>query len=327
MRQRTDGDPGSTYKRTFALCNKETVLVATVSRLEASSNPRPCATDGAADPEFADDRSGDADTSSGDADALLQAVQARLARLAGAAAAPETRAEVRACVDALAELAISLVDARAGHRRLVQDLCATRAALAEARAEIVTIRSNERRARRLALRDALTMLPNRSFFSAWLGQALAPTERAPRPLAVLYLDLDGFKCINDTHGHGVGDELLRIVAFRLARAVRAEDVVSRLGGDEFACALTSLPGRDQLGQLARKLCDSVSAPVKIGPHEVAVRPSIGIAICPADGDTVERLLHNADAAMYHAKRKGSGFAFYDESGAGPAVAAVRAATV
>lgn len=293
-------------------------MTATVSRLKALSNPRSCGQD-------SDASSVAADVLASDWDVLFQAVRARLVRLASLAATHRTRAGVLECNEALEQLALSLADERARHRLLELELFAARTALTKARVEIVGIRANERRARRLALHDALTTLPNRSFFGEWLGHALVATDRRPQPLAVFYLDLDGFKCINDTHGHGVGDELLCIVATRLARAVRAEDVVSRLGGDEFACALTNLPGREQLGHVARKLVETVSAPVKIGRHELAVRPSIGIAMCPADGDTADGLLRNADAAMYHAKRQGCGFAFYDQSGATPIVAALRAA--
>jgi diguanylate cyclase len=281
-----------------------------------SSNPRPRGPGPAAP----------AQTSEPGTSALLNAVRARLAQLANPATPNETRSALQQCAAALGQVASSLAAERAGHRSREQELVATRRALAEARVELVSIRTNERRARRDALHDELTRLPNRRFFGEWLGHALVPTDGLPRDLAVFYLDLDGFKRINDAHGHAAGDELLRIVAFRLTHAVRAEDVVSRMCGDEFACALT-LPGRDRLGQVARKLFDTVSAPVKIGPHEVAVRPSIGIAICPSDGVSVESLLRHADAAMYHAKRRRSGFAFYDECGAGPVAAAPRTAAL
>jgi diguanylate cyclase (GGDEF)-like protein len=248
-----------------------------------------------------------------DWDSLFQAVLCRLTQVVGHEAAFDVRSQVLDCVSALGQLGELLTRERACQRQQALELFAARTALAKARVEIVGIRSNERRSRRLALHDELTTLPNRSFFGEWLDHTLAQFDPQQQPLAVLYLDLDGFKPINDAHGHDVGDELLRIVASRLARAVRAEDVVSRLGGDEFACALTNLPGRDHLCHLARKLFETVSAPVKIGPYEVVVRPSIGIAMCPADGSTADTLLRNADAAMYHAKRQGSGFAFFDES--------------
>jgi diguanylate cyclase len=295
---------------------KENELVATLSGREASSGLRLAGPGSAA-------RAKPAELSASDWDALFEALRVRLAHLALQATTQETRAGVMECVEALGFLFPALAEERARHELVEQELVAARTALGRARVEIVGIRSSERRSRRLALHDELTTLPNRSFFGEWLGHALVECQGAPQPLAVFFLDLDGFKHINDTHGHAVGDELLRIVASRMARAVRTEDVVSRMGGDEFACALTHLPGREHLGHLARKLYDSVSAPVKIGPHDLAVRPSIGIAMCPTDGTSAESLLRHADAAMYHAKRQGSGFAFFDECGdAAPALSAV-----
>lgn len=295
-------------------------MLATVSTLKAPTNARRSGAANAA-------RSASAVTPASDADVMLHAVRARLARLASSAPTHETRTGVLECVEALQQLPPASTLQTGREHALEAELLAARTALARARVEIVAIRADAQRSRRLALHDALTTLPNRSFFGEWLGRALVAQDGEPQPLAVFYLDLDGFKCINDTHGHGVGDELLRIVASRLARAVRAEDVVSRLGGDEFACALTNLAGRDQLRHVARKLFDSVSAPVQIGPLELAVRPSIGIAMCPADGDAAESLMRNADLAMYHAKRRGSGFAFFDETGAGSTAIELRAAAV
>lgn len=170
---------------------------------------------------------------------------------------------------------------------------------------------SERRVQHLARHDDLTALPNRGFFRERLGDALAAVEPRRETLAVLYLDLDGFKPVNDQHGHDAGDELLRIVAARLARAVRAEDMVSRLGGDEFGCLLSDAGDREQLGRRARKLLEAVSAPLRIGAVQLSVRPSIGIAVGPADGATAEALLKSADRAMYQAKRQGGGYAFFD----------------
>ena len=256
-----------------------------------------------------------AEVSGPDWDTLFDAVSARLTAIASESAAAGLRTGLAECVEAMNGLHLSLGHERTRNRQLELELFDARTALAQARVELVGSRSEERRSRRLALHDDLTLLPNRSFFGEWLEQTLVRTVPLQQSFAVLYLDLDGFKPINDTHGHAVGDELLRIVASRLARAVRAEDVVSRLGGDEFACLLTNLPGREQLGQLARKLFDAVAAPVKIGAHELTVSPSIGIAMCPADGNSADALLRNADAAMYRAKRARSGYAFFDQRGA------------
>ncbi len=196
------------------------------------------------------------------------------------------------------------------YRQLEQELHDTRAALQRVRAELVGMQADEKSARYNSQHDSLTALPNRSFFRQRLDGELARGESPRRALAVFYLDLDGFKPLNDTHGHDAGDKLLRIVGARLAHGVRAEDMVCRMGGDEFACLLSGLAGREQLRQMAGKLYDSVSAPLKIGKLETSIRPSIGIATFPADGATSDALLKSADVAMYRAKRQGTGHAFF-----------------
>ena len=171
--------------------------------------------------------------------------------------------------------------------------------------------AEEQRAKYLAFHDHLTELPNRSFFHHRLSDLLDADTAPPGSLAVLFLDLDGFKPINDAHGHAAGDELLRIVAARLARMLRSEDTVCRLGGDEFACLLAGLESRDQAARLAAKLRDAIQAPCKIGHHIVSVGVSIGIALYPTDGNGTKDLLLKADRAMYCAKRERKGVAFYD----------------
>jgi diguanylate cyclase len=288
-------------------------MAGTVSRIEDAPQRRPGV-------PLTATAAGPLDIPVSDWDALFHAVCTRLAQRVGDVATIETRNGVLECVAALEQLHGHLAQERARQREQELQLFKLRASLAKTRSELVGIRGNERRSRRLALHDPLTTLPNRNFFSEWLDHALVKSDGLPPPLAVLFLDLDGFKHINDHHGHGVGDELLCIVASRLARAVRAEDVVSRLGGDEFACAMTGVSARSQVGELARKLVELVSAPIRIGPRDVAVRASIGIAMCPDDGVTPEVLLRSADAAMYHAKRQGSGLAFFDESCTGATAA-------
>ena len=259
----------------------------------------------------------------GDWDDLLSAVKARLRLTVGQPlagtrephghrTAEQVRAAVLDCVAALDQLQATLTHELCHCQHLELEVFDVQAALAQARAELVGTQAGERRARHLALHDGLTSLPNRGYFRQRLDDALAHAEPQRRALAVLYLDLDGFKPINDTHGHAAGDDLLRIIAARLARAMRAEDMVSRLGGDEFACLLSDLPSRERLCQLACKLFDAVSTPVQIGALKLSVRPSIGIATCPADGATAEVLLKSADTAMYHAKREQIGYAFFDQ---------------
>jgi diguanylate cyclase len=234
-----------------------------------------------------------------------------------AAATMPTRAQdshdgrLAECLSTVARLRAALVESLGQNRRFAAEAAAARAALAWAQAELAATRAAAADARRQALHDGLTSLPNRRFFSERLDQVMTRAESGRAPLAVLYLDLDRFKPINDAYGHEAGDELLRIVAARLSRAVRAEDMVSRLGGDEFACLIPNGLDRRGLCRMATKLFHAVSAPVAIAGLEVSVRPSIGIALCPADGATADEILMNADAAMYHAKRNRTGYAFYD----------------
>jgi diguanylate cyclase (GGDEF)-like protein len=278
----------------------------------------PAAPNGRADAEV-----GVADIAIADWSDLFSAVEARL-RLTvdaspGAAAelpandpGAQVRAKVLECVMELDHLRATLTHEFNRTQQLELEVFDAKTALAQLRAELVGTQAGERRAHHLALHDSLTALPNSGHFRERLDRALTRAEATHPTLAVLYLDLDGFKAVNDAHGHAAGDELLRIVAIRLARAVRAEDMVSRLGGDEFACLLGALPSREQLSHLACKLFDAVSAPFQIGELKLSVRPSIGIAMCPADGVTCDALLKNADTAMYRAKRQQMGYAFFDQ---------------
>lgn len=196
-------------------------------------------------------------------------------------------------------------------RQLEREVSDLRAALAQARTELAGTRVGEQQARYLALHDSLTSLPNRRFFLDRLDQVLMQVQPESPAFAVLCLDLDDFKPVNDGHGHVAGDRVLRIIAARLAGAVRAGDIISRVGGDEFACLALDLHTRVSLGRLARKLAGVVCAPVKVGGFTIVVRPSIGIATYPSDGATAKELLQSADNAMYHAKRHKTDFAFAD----------------
>lgn len=254
-----------------------------------------------------------ADAAANDRDLLLTAATERLRHclvepLAEAAAVRETTLD---CLQGLEQLRTALAQERVCGQQADRELRQAQAALATAHAELVGTRAGERRANHRAQHDSLTSLPNRSYFRSRLDDALRPTGPKAPALAVLFLDLDGFKPINDRHGHDTGDELLRIVARRLSHSVRDEDMVCRLGGDEFACLLTDPMGREQISHLASMLFDAVSAPLKVGELELSVRPSIGIAVCPTDGDTAATLLKRADLAMYRAKRRQMGFAFFD----------------
>jgi len=155
-----------------------------------------------------------------------------------------------------------------------------------------------------AYHDALTGLPNRRLFRDRLTVALAHARRMNTPLAVMFLDLDRFKDVNDSLGHSLGDELLKAVAIRLKTALRQEDSIARMGGDEFTVLLANLKTPDDAAKIAQKILDVVAQPVRIDGNELFITTSVGIALFPTDGDTAELLLKNADYAMYRAKDAG-----------------------
>jgi diguanylate cyclase (GGDEF)-like protein/PAS domain S-box-containing protein len=159
-------------------------------------------------------------------------------------------------------------------------------------------------ARHQAEHDVLTGLPNRILFMDRLEQALATVARQHREFALMFIDLDHFKLINDTHGHESGDAVLQEVAQRLRRCVRRVDTVSRLGGDEFVVLLADIGGVDQAAHVAATIMESVARPVQVAAVSVNLSVSIGIAIGPSDGDDPKTLLRHADVAMYHAKESG-----------------------
>ncbi|HEX6178651.1 MAG TPA: EAL domain-containing protein, partial [Thermoanaerobaculia bacterium] len=162
----------------------------------------------------------------------------------------------------------------------------------------------EEQIRYQAYHDALTSLPNRSLFKEQLSLAVAHAERRGRQVAVLFLDLDRFKLINDTLGHTIGDHLLQGMADRLKSCVREEDSVARVGGDEFTILLMDLRRPADAMVVARKILDIVSRPMDVDGHELYTTCSIGIAMSPADGTDAETLLKNADNALYRAKEAG-----------------------
>jgi diguanylate cyclase (GGDEF)-like protein len=159
------------------------------------------------------------------------------------------------------------------------------------------------RARYQSFHDSLTSLPNRQLFLSTLVGLLSDRRRENAPLAVMYLDLNGFKSVNDLHGHQFGDQLLNIVGARLLGCLRAEDMVCRMGGDEFACLLINVATRKQLCAAASKFHTMISAVATIGEIAINISPSIGIAVYPDNGVTAHDLLESADAAMYAAKRQ------------------------
>ncbi len=174
------------------------------------------------------------------------------------------------------------------------ELAANRLSLEHANAEL----------HRQAMHDALTGLPNRSLFTDRLSQAMAHARRDRQMFAVLVLDLDRFKLINDSLGHGAGDQLLCHVAGRLKSALRVSDTVARAGGDEFLLILEDIANREGVTRVAQKLVEAVSQSCRIAANDVHTSPSIGISVFPDDGESAEVLLARADEAMYVAKRRG-----------------------
>ena len=155
-----------------------------------------------------------------------------------------------------------------------------------------------------AYHDVLTHLPNRKLFMDRLRQNLTHSRRAGKSLAVMFIDLDEFKAVNDTLGHAAGDELLLEIAKRLTGCVRGEDTVARLGGDEFSIVLSELRRPEDAGRVAEKIIAAVQRPVMIGSTPAGVSASIGVALYPVDGIDAESLIRNADSAMYRAKESG-----------------------
>ncbi|TWI65095.1 PAS domain S-box-containing protein/diguanylate cyclase (GGDEF)-like protein [Pseudoduganella lurida] len=170
--------------------------------------------------------------------------------------------------------------------------------------EIVERRQAEARVHHMAYHDSLTGLPNRALLADRLERAVLSAQRTGQQLAVMFLDLDRFKTINDSLGHLAGDALLQEVAGRLCRAVRASDTVARLGGDEFVVLVPGIREAAEASQVADKIIDALAAPFPLEGHTLHVTPSIGICLCPDDGGDVETLMRHADAAMYHAKQAG-----------------------
>lgn len=162
----------------------------------------------------------------------------------------------------------------------------------------------EQRIEHQAYHDALTGLPNRALLMDRLSMAVAHARRHKGTIAVMFLDLDGFKLINDTLGHGFGDRLLQQVAERLSSCLREDDTVGRLGGDEFTLLLPDVARGEDAARIAQKVLDTVARPFDIDGHELFMTTSIGVGLYPGDGDDAGSLLKNADAAMYRAKETG-----------------------
>ena len=163
---------------------------------------------------------------------------------------------------------------------------------------------NQQRLDRLAHHDQLTGLPNRLFLSAHLPVAMEEAKRTKLAFAVLFLDLDRFKHVNDTHGHETGDKLLQAVAQRVKDAVRADDIVVRMGGDEFVILLVGIKSTEQVNETASRITTALNSPIVIDGKPLVTTCSVGVSIYPRDGEDVGSLLRHSDTAMYQAKERG-----------------------
>ena len=220
--------------------------------------------------------------------------------------------KVQECADDLHEVTVTLAQG-------IDDLAQTEIALTESReiladtqAALVISQEEGRDARRRALHDSMTGLPNRDLFDDRLLNAISLAQRHDWTLAVMFLDLDGFKEINDTHGHAAGDSVLKEVARRLSLRSRDEDTMCRNGGDEFLYLLVNPQGKDNIERIAGLVCASIAEPIAVDGGPFVVNASIGIAVYPGDGATGEELIKSADTAMYRAKKHERGCEFFDQ---------------
>jgi diguanylate cyclase (GGDEF)-like protein len=222
----------------------------------------------------------------------------------------EMRNQARDSAEAAAERA-SVLQTRARGLLLAMALTVLIAGAIVSGAVVRRVRLAAREQGHLASHDALTNLPNRALILDRLGHAIAHADRAEHQVGVMFLDLDHFKTINDTLGHGQGDRLLRSVAEQLQQAVRASDTVGRIGGDEFVVVLDQLDSAEDAARVADKIIAGIAPQVAVLGRGLHSSTSIGIALYPLDGKEPIELLERADAAMYHAKEDGRGrYAFY-----------------
>ena len=178
-----------------------------------------------------------------------------------------------------------------------------------------SLQTANERLQNVALYDGLTGLPNRMLLEDRLLQAMNHADRSGHGFAVMFVDLDKFKPVNDTYGHQCGDDLLRAVAQALTACIRREDTVARIGGDEFVAVLNGIKTRADAELVGQKMLAELARPFQIGSNTINISCCIGISIYPEDGADLNELVVNADAAMYQAKREGrNGYRFFGVGG-------------
>jgi diguanylate cyclase (GGDEF)-like protein/PAS domain S-box-containing protein len=198
-----------------------------------------------------------------------------------------------------------------GFYMLANDVTQLKRAQEDLRYAAIQLQHDARRLEFLAHHDTLTGLPNRAMFSERAREAVAHARRHQKSAALLFVDLDNFKTVNDTLGHDVGDALLKVISSRLKASVRGDDFIARIGGDEFCVLLQDIADPREAASVAQKLVHELNKPYRIAEHQVSSGASIGIACVPQDGDDVTTLLRLADLAMYRAKELGrNGYQFF-----------------
>jgi len=225
----------------------------------------------------------------------------------------EVEYKVTKAADDLHQVNADLAREMAERVVLESELADTKTDLADVRDDLSKSQALEEEARKFALQDALTGLPNRVLFEQSLDNALVQAKRHGWRLAVLFIDIDNFKSINDTYGHDIGDKVLIMVADRLKSSVREEDTVSRWAGDEFVCLLMEVKQEADVTRLAENIVNRISETCTFNGTAFSISVSIGIAIYPEDGETAEILFKKADTAMYKAKVTEKGVMLFRES--------------
>ena len=243
-------------------------------------------------------------------------VQKKIANGSTTLSAPKTLAQGRQVEEKVQDVAVdldkvteTLAKGIEKLRQLEVDLSKSRAALAESNIALAATIKAEKEARQLALHDSKTGLPNRDLFDTRLEQAISMAKRHNWTLALMFIDLNGFKNINDDHGHFVGDVVLKEVANRLLQHAREEDTVCRNGGDEFLYLLVNPQGSENIERIAGNIVHRISQPLQLENRHLVVRPSIGVAIYPNSTQSAEDLISLADSAMYQANWGATGYAF------------------
>jgi diguanylate cyclase (GGDEF)-like protein len=214
--------------------------------------------------------------------------------------------KVQECADDLHEVTETLAQGIDDLKQTEIALAKARDALADTEAALATAQEEEKKARRRALHDSSTGLPNRDLFDDRLAHAISLARRHDWTLAVMFLDLDRFISINDRYGHAVGDLVLKEVARRLLQHSRDEDTVCRNGGDEFLYLLMNPQGGENIELIAGTVLKDIAQPIDIDDLQLVIKSSVGIAVYPDHGTTGEQLIRNADTAMYRAKKRMSG---------------------